>query len=595
MFQLGQMQEGFTKLLHKAEAAKPAEKHALDHAADLAVAIGKAVAGVVLAVKEVGLMTRDLGIWSLDKLAGVFGHEIDWSAASSIGKAYESGKSTSEIFTAIVDGILDSWTNAIEHAENGDYAKLMDLGAELALNIAIEVATAGAATPSVAANRAGMVARATGRALVLTEDAARNLTRRAETLVQRIKQAIARAPEAARTALLDTMDTASGWLTGLKESVKIADAGVGALRVVDKSAITKAIQRSRGLRALDTAKDAMKQLRGGTARAQGTSVLAELEKLAKASRMPDTIYAVARRIAEGEDKAKFVGALDKLLKGTAKLLDEEVIVGVLRRAADAVDPLAFLDHVEWVMARKALSARARKALIKRAVLNKSPLDLRWLRELTDLPDEMLEDMASNPATNWRSFMKASEKPSDYFPSSLKKLLKGTDYADAAVKLRGVAGELMFVVEGVELPGGLRIVARQVDVAGKIIDFALCDASGARAMLEVKAWTVKRWASELAAAERNKPKKAFTHMVEQLEAAKSTGQPVYLGVSDAIGENLGLLKNLLSRRYRLADITAVTFSETKLAEISSTLRKGLGLAAAVATVTADQIVKEEAND
>ena len=77
------MREGFTKLLHEAEAAKPAEKHALDHAADLVAAIGKAGAGIVVAVKEVGLMTRDLGLWGLDKLAGAFGYEIDWSAASS--------------------------------------------------------------------------------------------------------------------------------------------------------------------------------------------------------------------------------------------------------------------------------------------------------------------------------------------------------------------------------------------------------------------------------------------------------------------------------------------------------------------------------
>jgi len=213
------------------------------------------------------------------------------------------------------------------------------------------------------------------------------------------------------------------------------------------------------MRALETAKDAMKKLRGGPARAQGASVVEELERLAKASKMPDTIYAVARRIAEGEDKAKFVGALDKLLRGAAKQFDEEVVTGVLRRAADAVDPLAFLDNVEWIMERTGLSAEARKALVRQAVLRDSPLDLRWLRELTDLPDDMLEYMALDKTTNWRSFMKVSKKPSDYFPSSLKKLLKNTDYADAAVKLRGVAGELMFVVEDVELPGGLKIVAR----------------------------------------------------------------------------------------------------------------------------------------
>jgi hypothetical protein len=184
----------------------------------------------------------------LDKLSNAFGYEIDWSASSSIGKAYESGKSTSEIFKAIVDGIIDSWSKAIEHTENGDYSQLMDLGAELALDIAI--VTAGAATPGVAAKRVGTAARLAKRALVLSEDAGEALTRRMEALLQRTKQALKRVPEEARAALLDAIDTASGWLTGLKESVKIADAGVGTMRVVEKSAITQAIQRSRGARAI---------------------------------------------------------------------------------------------------------------------------------------------------------------------------------------------------------------------------------------------------------------------------------------------------------------------------------------------------------
>jgi hypothetical protein len=594
MFQLGQMRAGFTQLLHEAEAAKPAEKHALDHVADLVAAIGKAGGGVVLAMKEVGLMTRDLGLWSLDQLAGAFGYELDWSAASTLGKAYEAGKSTSEIFTALIGGIIDAWTNAIEHAEHGDYSKLMDLGAELALDIAIEVTTAGAALPGVAAKRTGTAARAAERALVLTEDAVRALTRRASTLRERIRQALSRAPEAARAALFDAMDTATGWLTGLQVSVKLADTGAGALRIVDRAAISTVIQRSRGVRALETAKHAMTKLRGGPARAQGKSVIAALEKLAKASRMPDTIYAIARRIVEGEDKAKFVAALDKLLTGTARALDEEVVTGVLRHAADAVDPLAFLDHVEWVMERTGLSAEARRALVRRAVLSPSPLDLRWLRELTDLPDAMLEGMALDAATNWKSFMKVSKKPSDYFPSSLKKLLKDTDYRDAAVKLRGVAGELMFVVEGVELPGGLQIIARQVDAAGKVLDFALRDASGARALLEVKAWTARRWAKELAAASSNTPRSAFAHMVEQLKAAKSTGQRVYLGVSDAIGEHIELLRVELRQRA-LDAVVIVEFPETKLEGVASTLRKGLGFTAGVATVMADQVSEKASDD
>lgn len=594
MFQLGEMQGGFHKLVAAAEAAKPEEKQFLDHASDLVRAISNASVGVVLAVKEVGLMARDLGMWGIDKLANAFDYEIDWSAASSIGKAYESGKSTSEIFRAMLDGIIASWTNAIEHAENGDYSRLMDLGAELALDIAIEVATAGAATAGVAAKRTGAAARRADHALVLAEDALNTLTQRVETVLERAKQMLARAPEEARAALLDTIDTASGWLTGLKESVRVADAGVGTMRIVDKTAIATAIQRSHGARAIDTAKDAMRKLRGGTARAQGASVIEQLKQLAKASKMPDTIYAIARRIAEGENKAKFVGALDKLLKGTAKALDEEVVTGVLWRAADALDPLAFLDNVEWLMGRKGLTTEARKALARQAVLRDSPLDLRWLRELTDLPDNMLEFMAHDPATNWRTFMKVSKKPSDYFPSSLKKSLKNSDYADAAAKLRGVAGEMMFVVEGVELPGGLKIVARQVDAAGKVIDFGLRDASGALAKLEVKAWTAERWANELVAVRAHKPKTAFTHMIEQLTAAKSSGQPVYLAVSDAIGTRRRALADALSDA-RLPDVKIVTFPETKLREISSTLRKGLGLSAATTTVAADQIAKGEDDD
>jgi hypothetical protein len=587
--QLGLMWEGFQKLVQQAEAAKPAEKHLLDHASDLVVAIGKAGVGVVMALKEVGLMARDVGMWGLDKLSNAFGYEIDWSASSSIGKAYESGKSTSEIFHAVVDGIIDSWSKAVEHAENGDYSQLMDLGAELALDIAIEAVTAGAATPGVAAKRAGTAARLAEHALVLTEDAAEALTRRTEAMLQRAKQALRRVPEDVRAALLDTIDVASGVIDWLKESVKVADAGVGTVRLVDKTAITQAIQRSRGARAIEAAKGAMTKLRGPAARAQGASVV---EKLAKTSKMPDTIYAVGRRIAEGENKAKFVAALDKLLKGTARALDEEVVAGVLRRAADAVDPLAFLDNVEWVMARKGISVEARKALVRQAVLRDSPLDLRWLRELTELPDGMLERMALNPGTHWKSFMKVSKKPSDYFPSALKKMLKRSDYADAGAKLRGVAGELVFELEGVELPGGLKIAGRQVDAAGKVIDFGLQDASGARALLEVKAWSAERWASELAAA--HKPKEALAHMLEQLKAAQSTGQPVYLAVPDAIGTRLKRLDEVL-QRANLGRVKIVTFPEAKLVKIRGGLLKGLGITAGVATVAADQLLKEEGDD
>ncbi len=67
--------------------------------------------------------------------------------------ARSRGLSQRGIFHAVVGGIIESWSKAIEHAENGDYSQLMDLGAELALDIAIEAVSAGGATPGVAAKR----------------------------------------------------------------------------------------------------------------------------------------------------------------------------------------------------------------------------------------------------------------------------------------------------------------------------------------------------------------------------------------------------------------------------------------------------------
>lgn len=188
-------------------------------------------------------------------------------------------------------------------------------------------------------------------------------------------------------------------------------------------------------------------------------------------------------------------------------------------------------------------------------------------------------------------MKVSKQPSDYFPSALKKALKVSDYADAGAKLRGIAGELVFVLEGVELPGGLKIVGRHVDAAGKVIDFALHDASGARALLEVKAWSAKCWARELAVGGK---KKLLTRMVEQLRAAQSTEQRVYLAVSDAIGELKPQLEIILSRRG-LSDVTVLTFPEGRLGEVSRTLRKGLGMAGGAALVATDQIAEEDIDD
>jgi hypothetical protein len=492
LMHLGAMRRHLEKLLRSAEHAKPADKDVWDHALDAVKAIGKAAVGLGIAVKEIGLMARDLGMRGLDELANAFGYDIDWTAASSIGKAYQAGKSTGEIFTAIVGGIIDQWNKAIEHAGNGDFSLLMDLGAELALDLAIEVASIGAATPAVAAKHVGTGARAGARALELTQNAAEALARRAEDVIAKIRAALARAPAEARKALLDSLDVATGLSDGLRHALKHADTGGGPkVAVLDPGAIPRAIQRARGARAIGDARMAMGKLRGPAARKQGHGVVDALEQLAKTSGMSNAVHAIARKLADGDDKAKLAARLDDALGTWGKKLDDEVLASVLRRAADAGDPVLFLDNVDWVMGKR-MKLEARQQLVRQAVGRTAPLDLRWLRTLTDLPDKMLEFMALDPSTHWKTFMKVSDKPSDYFPSSLKKQLAKTDYAEAGAKLRGVAGELIFVVDNIELPGGLQIVGRQVDAGPKKIDFQLENAAGKKAKLEVKAWNEKRW-------------------------------------------------------------------------------------------------------
>jgi hypothetical protein len=591
LFWLQELGASVTKLVAHAARAKPAEKDGWDHAADAVRAIGKAIVGVGVGMKEVALTARDLGLWLTDELANLFGSDLEWSAGSSIGKAYQSGKSTGEIFKAMVEGIVDAWDKAIEHAANGDYAGLMDLGAELALDIAIGVVTAGAATPAVAAKRAGAGARLAGRVIALAEQSAESLAQRTRAALAKARRVVDAAPARARRAAQDLEDALQGLLEGLTEARRVADTGTGArMAVLDPGAVPRAIQRVRTERAMQTAASAMTKLRGAAARDQGRRVLQQLEQRAKQPKMSDAIYAVGRRLA-GKDQAKLVAALDRVLGAWPAGLDSEVLARVLRRVGGAIDPVSYLDDAGWALGHKGLAQAAREGLMRHAVRRKDPLDLRWLRELTELPDSMLEFMALDPATHWKELMKVSTRPSDRFPSSVKKLLTREDYARAAGKLRGIAGELTVHVDGIELPGGLKIVARQVDVRGnRKIDFGLENARGEKAKLEVKAWSRKTWERELPNlyATRVPSGSMAGRMIEQLRAAMGPGERVYLAVPDAIGDLLDPLRDALGK-HDLVKVEVLTFSESKLKNNFTKLKAGLALASGVTLVAADQLV------
>jgi hypothetical protein len=600
LFQLQAMRAGYTKLVAAAERARPAEKDAWDHAADAARAIGGAIAGLGVAAKELVLMARDLGLWLTDEVVNLFGSDLDWSAQSGIGKAYQSGKSTGEIFIAVVAGIVDAWGKAIEHASNGDYSKLMDLAAELALDVALGAATTGAATPGLAAERAGVGAGRAGRPITLAEGAAEALARRTRTTLAKLERALAAVPAAARRAALDLQDALQGMLEGLATARHLVDAATGSrMAVLDPGAIPRAIQHLRGLRAMERLHGAVGRLRGA-ARPQGQKVAARLQELGKNPVLTGPVNTLARRItaAEAQTQAKLLAALDRMLDAWPAGADREVLAEVMRRAAGlTVDPVKIFDDVTWAIGHKGLSSDAREGLIRHALRRKDPLDLRWLRELTELPDSILEFMALDPATQWKELMKVSTRPSDYIPSSVKQLLAPDDYARAAGKLRGIAGELIFAIEGVELPGGLKIVARQVDALGKKIDFGLADALGRPAKLEVKAWSRRTWERELTGPARTPSARSLTgRMLEQLKAADAAGaasaagamkQRVYLAVPDSIGDHLESLKQLL-RDNQLEEVTVFTFPESKLKQTIASLRAGLGLGASLVLVLTDQM-------
>lgn len=576
-------------LLSYARMVKPKDKDVWDHALDLFKAVGKALYGLVIAVKELGAMARDLTMKGLDKIANVFGYELEWKAWSAVGKAYEQGKSTKEIFTAVVDGFVDAWKVAIDKAGNGDYSGLMDLGAELTLDIALEVITVGAATPAVAAKRTGTMA---ARMASFTKDAAEAIATRSKDLIRKSKDFIEKVPAAARRKLESAMDSLEGLAYALKHEVVPEGAGRLAL---DLNTIPQAIARVKGERAMKAAGRAVEKLPGGTRRI-GQSVLQRLDDLA--TKMPNAVHSLAARIAKpGGDK--LVKALDRALPSIKKL-DDDVAAATLRRAADAVDPVAYLDNVNWVMKHDGIKVAARKELVRHAVMRDKPLDLAWLRN-TELDDMTLQFLATDPATNWTAFMKVSSKPSDYFPASLRKKLKKSDYVDAGAKLRGVAGELSFVVNTKNLPAGFRIEARQIPASGKVIDFKLLDAAGNPAMLEVKAWNAKRWTKEIDAnlgKSKGKLSGGTKSMIEQLQAAKKVPpgkgkkMTVYLAVSDVIDAADEIRLGNLLRSHGLHDVIIHKFPESSLTATRNKLRDAMGLpaagAAATALVTADTV-------
>ncbi len=81
-------------------------------------------------------MTRDVGAASLDAVGAVTTlWELDWEPASSIGQAYAAGQSTGDIAWGVITGLADSVDNALDAAADGDYAPLLNLSGEVAVEV----------------------------------------------------------------------------------------------------------------------------------------------------------------------------------------------------------------------------------------------------------------------------------------------------------------------------------------------------------------------------------------------------------------------------------------------------------------------------
>jgi hypothetical protein len=194
-----------------------------------------------------------------------------------------------------------------------------------------------------------------------------------------------------------------------------------------------------------------------------------------------------------------------------------------------------------------------------------------------LTDQRLEVLASNPQTNWKTFMKVSDRPSEMFPQDLaKRGLESKHYADAGRKLRGVAGEM--VVGEMELPGGLKITKSQVPTeGGSILDYQVREASGREALLEVKSWSTKQWQRQIDSL-GGKGAEYIQGLFKQLDDAKASGKPVYLAVTNKLEKTplvIRLREELASAGHE--NVSLVFFDETRLRDVGRELRKALAIA------------------
>jgi hypothetical protein len=573
----------------EAKNARAPERGLADHAKDVAMAPVHAAVSLGEGGVELGKMGVDLVRAGADGVANLLGGDIEWQAYSGVGKALQDGKGAGDILVAAWDGFVDQIDKAIEQAKNGNYGPLLDLKASIELEVAITLATGGSYAPAVIGARIANKVRQGGQLATHTAEALARLTTRTAKALKDAR-ALLKMPGVKAWAkditkiLADSLDRLAPRFAAAANGTS-ADDLLRHLPDVDEG--NQMLRQS----ALDVAKgDAAKTLkkRGG-GKGKGLSavetdhLLKRLEGLITKAGGTGTneIKAIFGAMRHVDNLPRYVDAIEALLSLKGKRIEQPDLLKVLKRSTAVVDGVQFLDNVAWV-AKRDISDAARHHLFDKAARSMAP-DFAWLRK-TNLSDRWLDYLASNPATNWKTFMKVSAEESDQFPAALgARGLDGGDHADAAAKLRGVAGELVVkdMMKNMKLPGGLRWASDQVNANGKLIDFGLVDAKGQPALLEVKGWTPKKWKQQLAAFGRNKRgAEAIVHALSQLEAAVATKKKVYLAVSDALEKTtLKALEDLLDAEQ--LPVTLIPFSESGIKTTAHQLRSAMAIGAGVA--------------
>lgn len=562
-----------------AKEAKPPDLDAGDYAKMAAKAPLKAGESLLEGLAELGLTGLDLVRYAGAEALGEAGVEMEWGAWSTVGKAYQEGKDTDEILEAMWDGFFDRLDKAFEHARNGNPEDLINLTHEVGVDFALGVVSGGVGTAASLSAKAG---RAAEKAAAI----AKRLKARTLELLKDAKKLAKNAKGTLKAWAVTTVEGFQDMLDNLAmalDTVDIGPDGTLAGRLPDGSDGKQMLERAR----LDVARDeAIADLKSRGVGGKGKHAH-DLDYLG------DSLQALAQGIKGGEramlevfEHMRFVKQPKQYIKAIEKLNESNIeaddLLAVLKRSTEMVDETAFLDDALWVTQQK-INAQARKNLLQKAAQGKPP-DLDWLRRTT-LSTEQLQHLAQDPATNWKTFMKASDEPSDRFPGALEGEAAATAQIDAAAKIRGVSAEM--VAKNLKLPDGFKIKIHQVDADGKILDFGLIDARGNTALLEVKGWTKKKWKEQLTAwkARQSKKKmtgndKLLTRTFGQLEAAVGTGKPVYLAVSDSLDAGTRKALEAVLAEKNLP-VTLLYFSEDKLKVTMTELKTAMALGAGVA--------------